>query len=270
MEFAEFLKETEDSDETAWDMDFTGLNQTEINIKLLQIVNSYKIKKLMPKEKFLEYFKESAWFTASILNFSKFQDILATDELKDMFRNFMFRQMLVINQFYYQIEHLPLHDKSQLGVGLVFFAKFNHSCTPNVHTFYDDSKIHFTVLRPIRKGEQLFLGYENFAYLPVEARQEALFKRYNFICKCEACEDPTKYPLKCNLLVKNPLTINKYFITPLAHNLIFDLEAAVKNYRPICKYLEENDHHYPALEISMLECLIGKCYQLFCMVDEFP
>jgi hypothetical protein len=139
-EFAEFLKKTEDSDETAWDMNFTGLNQKEINKKLLQSVNSYKVKNPKPKGNFLDHFKDLAWFTATFLNFSKFQNILATDELKNMFRNFAFQQNRVIN-FYCHIERVNPYD---IGIGLHFFANFfKHSCIPNIQAFCDGPKIHF-------------------------------------------------------------------------------------------------------------------------------
>jgi hypothetical protein len=269
-EFVEFLKETEDSDETAWDMNFTGLDQKEINKKLLQSVNSYKIKKPMEKETFLKSLKNLAWFTATILYCSKFQEILATDELKNMFRNFAFRQMLMINQFYYQIDSSDPLNTSKLGIGVLLFANFiNHSCIPNIYLFYDDSKMHYLVLRPIKKGEQLFMAYTPFAQAPVEARQKEFLKELNFVCGCEACKNPSKYPMMMSLPVKNRQAFQKYnkmliFISTL------DLEAAVKEYRPICKYLQEHDRDYPSMEIPLFYTLIEKFIHVFCKVDDFP
>jgi SET domain-containing protein len=55
---------------------------------------------------------------------------------------------------------------------------FNHSCAPNVRLFYDDSKAKFITLRPIKKGEQLFIGYNvEFWHQPVEDRRAALYKK---------------------------------------------------------------------------------------------
>jgi hypothetical protein len=91
-EFAEF-RETEDSNETAWDMEFRGLEQKEINKKLFTAVNSYKLKNPAknPKQELINSFKCLSWLKTIVLNFTKFKDILATDEHQDMFRNFAFR-----------------------------------------------------------------------------------------------------------------------------------------------------------------------------------
>ncbi len=268
-EFAEFLRETEDSDETAWDMDFTGLNQKEIDKKLLQSVNSYKVKKPVPKENFLNHFKDLAWFTATFLNFTKFQDILATDELKNMFRNFAFHQMLLTNNFYCQLNHNERKGLTRMGLGVLYFANFiNHSCTPNIIAFYDDSKMHYFVLRPIKKGEQLFTACVSFIEFPVEARQNLFLTEFNFICECEACKNPKKYPLLQSLPVKNHQAFQKYN-KMLASISTSDLKTAIKNYRPICKYLQEHDRDYPTMEIFASCNLIQEMIKVFCKVDSF-
>jgi hypothetical protein len=264
-EFAEFLKTTEDSDETAWDMDFTGLDQKEINKKLLQSVNSYKVKKPpMPEENFLYHFKHLVWFTATFLNFSKFKDILATEELKNMFRNFAFQQFRVKNKFYYRIQRVHPAD---FGVDLQFFVNFfNHSCAPNIKAYYDDTQVHYMVLRPIKKGEQLFMAGKNFSQFSVAERREMFPNLFGFICECVACKNPRKYPVLTSLPIKNRQAYQKYD-RMLASR--FTLDLAVENWRPICNYLEENDGNYPALENFVLYSLIEQFIQVFCKFDDF-
>jgi hypothetical protein len=267
-EFAEFLKETEDSDEAAWDIDFAGLGQKEVDKKLLQTVNSYKVKKPLPKEKFLNYFKELALFTTKILKYSKFKDIMPSEDLKNVFRNFAFRQMLLIDHFYFNFDRYQPQGSIKMGLGILFFSNlFNHSCTPNTYPFYDGSKMHHLVLRPIKKGEQLFIAYQKFYQCPIEERREIFLRKHYFICGCEACKNPSKYPLLPSLPVKNRQTLQKYSnLIPLFK---FDYKTAMKHYRPICKYLQEHDRDYPSMEIAILYDLIERCLNAFCMVDDF-
>jgi hypothetical protein len=53
------------------------------------------------------------------------------------------------------------HDKELHGGGLLPFGSFfNHSCDPNVGYCFVDGNFVFVVLKPIGKGEQLFVSYE--------------------------------------------------------------------------------------------------------------
>lgn len=47
-----------------------------------------------------------------------------------------------------------------VGSGMFMFGSLlNHSCDPNVHVVYLDSKYVYVVINPINKGEQLFVQY---------------------------------------------------------------------------------------------------------------
>lgn len=66
---------------------------------------------------------------------------------------------------------------------------FNHSCSPNAfHHVIDDQTVLVTI-RPILKGEQVFISY-----LGEEAGQSTFFRRmrlvndFGFFCECDKCE----------------------------------------------------------------------------------
>ena len=74
------------------------------------------------------------------------------------------------------------------GKGGMFplFARFNHSCTPNVtHSFRDGvRRVH--AARDIAAGEELFNSYIDCAQ-PRAARQAVLQSQFQFACDCDAC-----------------------------------------------------------------------------------
>lgn len=64
---------------------------------------------------------------------------------------------------------------------------FNNSCAPNVRNVVEnDTEYGFTV-KPIKKGEQLFISYIK-RELPTEIRQLTLKLTYGFDCRCNKCE----------------------------------------------------------------------------------
>jgi hypothetical protein len=278
--FAEFLRETQNSDATGWDVDFRGMDQKEVNKNLFLVMNSFKdaYTSRSPSDLIMLY-KRFAWLTATVLNISKLKDVLVTEDHKAMLRNFIFRQSKFANQYYFILDNLvrqrPYYKKVCMGV-LSITNFFNHSCAPNVRLFYDDSMAKFITLRPIKKGEQLFIGYNvEFWRQPVEVRRDTLIKKDGFICKCEACEQPHNYPLENGLINKDPRAychsmdsnprLRNEFLKMSAES---DVDAAVKQFRKACDYLDTHDANVPCWENCLIESFLDIALRVFTAFDD--
>jgi hypothetical protein len=278
-EFGKFLEEVGKSRVTAWDMDFRGLSQKEVNKKLFQAANSVKQDKSVilsqTEDKLKDYAEYIAFITGLLFNFLKFKDVLVTEEQRDILRNFAYWQYLIQNDhFIFCGWNRPTESSfySLLGMGsLTLTYYFNHSCAPNIYQFYDDSKVHFIVLRPIKKGEQLFIEYgmKNFLTAAFNERQEYLNINH-FKCKCEACVNPEEYPLAEHLQMKDFRTLAQYYNLPRRKILLeCDLDTTLKHYGSICRYLNESDQYYPSEETYRLQTLFKKCIRNFCTFDDY-
>lgn len=65
----------------------------------------------------------------------------------------------------------------------------NHSCVPNVYNDLVGNKQVLITLRPVKKGQQLFVTYkEDLMRQSTEQRQEYLEQIFGFKCKCSRCE----------------------------------------------------------------------------------
>ncbi|KAI0004783.1 hypothetical protein F4779DRAFT_621309 [Xylariaceae sp. FL0662B] len=78
-------------------------------------------------------------------------------------------------------------DDIHLGSGFdPLICSANHSCEPNVVIISNQPSIALRALRPIKKGEEIFLRYTDVTN-PFEMRRADLKQRYFFDCKCSKC-----------------------------------------------------------------------------------
>eukprot|EP01117_Protostelium_nocturnum_P017830 TRINITY_DN732_c0_g1_i4.p1 TRINITY_DN732_c0_g1~~TRINITY_DN732_c0_g1_i4.p1 ORF type:complete len:205 (+),score=0.42 TRINITY_DN732_c0_g1_i4:640-1254(+) len=80
------------------------------------------------------------------------------------------------------------------GSGLFLIGNsMNHSCRPNcvVASSFPDHHIKVIALREIKKGEQLCFSYIDEEQ-PCSSRQQQLWDRYLFHCKCHKCKEEEK------------------------------------------------------------------------------
>lgn len=70
----------------------------------------------------------------------------------------------------------------------ILASYINHSCSPNV-IFTDNNNLCVCkAVRPIQKGEQLFVHYyQHETTTPFESSKSQLLKQFGFKCKCEQC-----------------------------------------------------------------------------------
>lgn len=67
-----------------------------------------------------------------------------------------------------------------------FSSFFNHSCYPNTLFSRHGNKFFGYLVRPVKKGEQLFVTYVHELLSKAE-RQAGLLQKYQFECKCSKC-----------------------------------------------------------------------------------
>lgn len=87
-------------------------------------------------------------------------------------------------------------DECAIGIGGIstkytifdVISRINHSCAPNLHHFIDDkNKMRCVAVRPIKKGQQLFINYlPNFKETN-ENRRKEIKENWDFDCVCEKC-----------------------------------------------------------------------------------
>ncbi|CAI7611766.1 unnamed protein product [Penicillium discolor] len=63
----------------------------------------------------------------------------------------------------------------------------NHSCDYNSTVGFDGEELYVKAMRPIKKGEQIFISYIDTT-TPYDIRRNELKERYFFDCQCTKCE----------------------------------------------------------------------------------
>lgn len=68
-------------------------------------------------------------------------------------------------------------------------SRLNHSCAPNLHHCLDDANMtNFVAVRPIKKGDQIFIDYVVDMKFPCDYdRRKYLQEVWGFDCRCEKC-----------------------------------------------------------------------------------
>lgn len=68
-------------------------------------------------------------------------------------------------------------------------SRINHSCSPNLeHVIDDNNMTHCVTIRPIKKGEQVFINYViGMDFETNEERREYIKLNWDFFCECEKC-----------------------------------------------------------------------------------
>ncbi|KAF3012590.1 hypothetical protein E8E14_005742 [Neopestalotiopsis sp. 37M] len=81
----------------------------------------------------------------------------------------------------------PLDDTT-LGIGFdPLICTSNHSCDPNVNLVFNQPSTVLRALKPIKKGEEIFMKYIDVTN-PYSVRQAEIRNTYHFTCKCSKCK----------------------------------------------------------------------------------
>lgn len=79
-------------------------------------------------------------------------------------------------------------SQSTMGTLATVLSLFNHACAPNLFNSSTGNSEVCITMRPIKKGDQLFVKYL-CGDRTTRQRQEILLKQYGFLCKCDKCEE---------------------------------------------------------------------------------
>ncbi|KAH6648314.1 hypothetical protein BKA67DRAFT_360157 [Truncatella angustata] len=87
----------------------------------------------------------------------------------------------------------PLDD-THLGVGFdPLICSANHSCEPNVNLVFNQPSAVMRALKPIKKGDEIFMKYVDVTN-PFSVRQSELQETYYFNCQCTKCKKGSSGP----------------------------------------------------------------------------
>ncbi|XP_031631841.1 SET and MYND domain-containing protein 4-like [Contarinia nasturtii] len=90
----------------------------------------------------------------------------------------------------------------QIGLTLNFF---NHSCAPNVSMNERNGNSVYVTIRPIKKGDELFISYFKFLLQPKHVRQQCLWNEKHIKCNCIRCSTvSTSSAVQRQLLTLDP------------------------------------------------------------------
>ncbi|XP_055303098.1 uncharacterized protein LOC129568817 isoform X2 [Sitodiplosis mosellana] len=165
--------------------------------------------------------------------------------------------------------HLKLFQRKSKDDGKVSFSDFemyalgmypfacniSHSCVPNVSYYGNGASLVCKVIRPIRKGDQIFISYRlgvpTFEKVPISAMEKQCRTEYHFKCECIICSTdfflPTKYEINFtntklykDIMEANSMTIQAFRKLP-REKLKYYEECAIK-------FLERYDRFHPINE----------------------
>lgn len=108
-----------------------------------------------------------------------------------------------------------------------------HSCAPNLMwTDLDGHSVYIT-LRPVKKGEQLFITIMDLLMEPKQKRQKILWENAKFLCRCSLCVGPSATSEQRQQLLADPLYKNQNYVAVLqkyGHGPLCDELKSVLNY----------------------------------------
>jgi hypothetical protein len=159
----------------------------------------------------------------------------------------------------------PVLLSAQKAVGILPFGNFfNHSCDPNVCRLnIDGNKIASIVMKPVKKGEQLFITYDSSVnvHMPMPAfmRQASILQRYRFRCTCFACVNNWSLQTIASLP-----RLDKNFFRP--NDFPKNFKDAVKEFKKNCKYIKKNFKNFPSS--SDIHLVIIQNFKFLVEIDE--
>ena len=91
----------------------------------------------------------------------------------------------------HQFNSFMIQNTNKPAIGISMFPQLalcNHSCSPNVTTYFSKNGVYLYSLNTISKDGEIFMSYgPHFSVQNRLKRTEVLKTRYGFDCQCEAC-----------------------------------------------------------------------------------
>lgn len=126
----------------------------------------------------------------------------------------------------------------------------NHSCAPNLHHYYDtENVIRCVSIRPIRKGDQIFISYlGDMKFNDDISRKSYIKKNWSFDCECEMCHHDihANQPGPLYKYIKNNFELKKNFHPQYPSCLVDNCK----------KYLNQYGHSWSNAVDFVVSCFI--------------
>lgn len=109
-------------------------------------------------------------------------------------------------------DQLKEGSKSEMQYIFDVISLFNHSCAPNAFYIMKDNTAYLFTVRPIEKGEQIFINYLGDASTDsIEDRKFYIKSNWDFDCECERCSRPNQLAVSSEIMDNAMLRyINKH------------------------------------------------------------
>lgn len=183
----EFNKVAEDTnfDKTIFDFNFNDPQDPKQNENrmscLLSLANRYK-----------------CTIDENACTIKKYASKKATNCILDVLVPNLLRSPFITKIIFFQEASIPL-----------FAGILNHSCLPNVFSFYIGTKLITIVFRPIKAGEEIFISHFNnygYALRDYPCVPATILK---FKCNCEACSDSKFISSVSSFMIMKPMNVNE-------------------------------------------------------------
>lgn len=149
------------------------------------------------------------WIENMVKSYKAFVIILLNDSIKKKFDTEQKKRFLM-HLIYQHIcaKGCNAYSNKELNRNaFIIRSYFNHSCVPNLFSFEHKNLAIGTILRPIKKGQQLFSSYTGDYILkkPVDYYRKNLLEKFHFQCNCERCAPDAQASEKTSFCLKrNP------------------------------------------------------------------
>jgi hypothetical protein len=239
------LTANSNTDRNVLDFDLSHENDETMDVKHLKILNN--LVGLWSEEEIMEIVDnppKDVLLLEPIL-----RKLFTTDE--DF--KFMIKFMARFNSIR-SCNAIPIGGESVSGCVsgiLPFGSSFNHSCDSNVSLVTAlGNKIASVVIKPVKKGEQLFISYSSTisAYFEpsTEKRQQEIIQGFQFICSCFACVNNWNQ----RKILEMPRLERNFDWPP--RNIPKNFKDAVEEFKRNCAYIKKNFKHFPSQELYLI------------------
>ncbi|KPJ15627.1 SET and MYND domain-containing protein 4 [Papilio machaon] len=152
-----------------------------------------------------------------------------------------------------------------------YHSLLNHSCSPNVVRYnkIGSGSMSLMVLRPIKKGMQLFDNYgAHHALEQRDARRANLKFQYKFDCICEACVNNWPTYLSIGPSIHVPAKLISIKNKLISKCVIGDLErgniaTAQKVFKTLCSLCQNFEPYAPCVELLDCQEALKQCLAIF-------
>lgn len=162
------------------------------------------------------------WENVLCAGYTTYAFLMKQNSLQEIFdtvekRRFLMH-LIVFHCFILVTNSVTHYDSG--SIVFILASYFNHSCAPNVINCYKGNTRLIITLRPIKKGQQLFINY-----LSPGEDADNLYRKFGCRCECEKCQSdykPYKLPVTEELAYLGQQYLNRHELVENEENSKYD------------------------------------------------